>query len=180
MSASLRDLQPDLQPWARALVDAAGAAGLQPRVTSTFRSHADQVRLYRRYLAGGSPYPANRPGTSSHEYGWAFDVVVSPMSALSELGALWESWGGVWGGRPQRAGSQYDPIHFEFPGWRQTVDWQQPDQRAATADPVQTVRDVIAQENPYGELGAAVTDALYFGTYDIARAIGEAAAGLLK
>jgi len=129
MSASLSALQPDLQSFARALVDAAGAAGYQPRVTSTLRSNADQRRLYSRFLAGANPYPVARPGTSAHEYGWAFDMVLSPMSALSDAGALWESWGGVWGGRPTRAGSKYDPVHFEFPGWRGFINWNAPDTR---------------------------------------------------
>jgi hypothetical protein len=32
------------------------------------------------------------------------------MSALAELGKVWEEWGGVWGGRFG------DEVHFEFPG----------------------------------------------------------------
>jgi hypothetical protein len=102
-----------IQP-AKALVDAAGAAGLLPQVTSTLRSHSEQARLYRRFQAGLSQYPVAVPGTSAHEYGFAFDVVVTPMAALGELGALWESWGGEWGGR----GS--DPIHFQAPGFTLT------------------------------------------------------------
>ena len=121
MSGSLSSLQPDLQPFARALIDAAGAAGLQPRVTSTLRSRGAQERLYRRFLAGLQPYPVARPGTSAHEYGWAFDMVVSPMEALAEVGAYWEGMGGVWGGHPTRYGSSYDPVHFEYPAWRETV-----------------------------------------------------------
>src|SRR6516225_4518445 len=129
MSASLSALQPDLQPFARALIDAAGAAGYMPRVTSTRRSHAEQERLYRRYLAGSQPYPVARPGTSAHEYGWAFDMVVSPMEGLYDVGAYWEWMGGVWRGHPTRAGSSFDPVHFEYPGWRSFVNWGAPDQR---------------------------------------------------
>src|SRR5262249_50741261 len=105
------DLIPEIQPFAQALVDAAGAAGLLPRVTSTRRSHALQKRLYDRFLAGASQYPALPPGRSAHEYGYAFDMVVSPMEALEDVGYTWEQWGGIWGGHAR------DPIHFEFPGF---------------------------------------------------------------
>jgi len=37
-------------------------------------------------------------------------MVTSPMSALNDLGKVWEEWGGVWGGRFG------DEVHFEFPG----------------------------------------------------------------
>lgn len=105
------DLIPELQPFANALVYASGAAGYSPRVTSTRRTRTTQARLYRRFQAGRSAYPAAPPGTSAHEFGYAFDMVTSPMEALSEVGAYWEEIGGVWGGRNR------DPIHFEFPGF---------------------------------------------------------------
>jgi len=115
VSANLSSLIPELQPYARDLVDAAGAAGLQPRVTSTRRTFAEQKRLYNRSLAGLSPYPAAPPGHSAHEYGWAFDLIVSPLSALSDVGAYWEENGGVWGGRGG------DDVHFEYPGFQDAV-----------------------------------------------------------
>ena len=105
------DLIPELQPFAAALVRAAGDAGLLPRVTSTRRSHALQKKLYDRFLSGASQYPALPPGRSAHEYGYAFDLVVSPMSALEDVGYTWEQWGGIWGGHAS------DPIHFEYPGF---------------------------------------------------------------
>lgn len=107
--SAFSDLVPELRPFADFLVDEAGKAGLQPRVTSTRRSHALQVRLYLRFLAGRSLYPTALPGTSAHEYGEAFDVVVTPYEFLSELGRVWQEMGGTWGG-PR------DPIHFELPG----------------------------------------------------------------
>ncbi|SRR6266849_8409874 len=113
MSASLHSLVPELRPFAIALVDVAGRAGLQPRVTSARRSHAEQARLYRRYLAGQNPYPVAPPGTSAHEFGFAFDLAITPMadSNLADLGKVWTGWGGVWGGQFD------DPIHFELPGF---------------------------------------------------------------
>jgi hypothetical protein len=113
MSASLDALIPELVPYARALVGVAGSAGLQPRVTSTRRSHQEQARLYRRFLAGNQKYPVAPPGSSAHEYGYAFDMVTTAMDPqdLKDLGQVWESWGGVWGGEFR------DPIHFEYPGF---------------------------------------------------------------
>ncbi len=109
MSSSLDALVPELQPFAHALVDAAGAGGLLPRVTSTWRTHSQQARLYRRYLEGSTPYPAAPPGTSAHEFGEAFDLLVTPYEALADVGAFWQSMGGTWG-------AQRDPVHFELPG----------------------------------------------------------------
>jgi D-alanyl-D-alanine carboxypeptidase len=115
VAASLNQLIPELVPYARELIRAANAAGLQPRVTSTRRSYADQKRLYDRYLAGASEYPAAPPGQSAHEYGWAFDMIVSPLEELPAVGQYWESLGGVWGGH------YHDNIHFEYPGFKATV-----------------------------------------------------------
>jgi hypothetical protein len=104
------DLIPELQDPARELVAACGSSGLLPRVTSTRRSHSAQVRLYQRWLSGLSPLPAAPPGTSAHEFGYAFDLVVTPFEALGDVGYTWESWGGVWGG-------EKDPVHFQYPGF---------------------------------------------------------------
>lgn len=109
MSTSLGALVPELQPFAQDLINAAGEAGLQPRVTSTRRTHFEQARLYARYIAGRAQYPTAVPGTSAHEYGEAFDVIVTPYEYLSELGRVWQEAGGTWGGAR-------DPIHFELPG----------------------------------------------------------------
>src|SRR6267143_173252 len=102
------ELDPELADAARALVDAAGRARLQPRVTSTLRSHSEQVRLYNRFLAGQGGYPVAPPGYSAHEYGEAFDMVVSPMEALADVGYTWQQWGGGW--------NPDDAVHFELPG----------------------------------------------------------------
>jgi len=105
---AIDDLVPELADAARALVDAAGRAGLQPRVTSTVRTRSEQARLYRRFLAGASGYPVAPPGFSAHEYGEAFDMVTSPMEALADVGATWLDWGGYWG--------PGDAVHFELSG----------------------------------------------------------------
>ena len=111
---AIRSLARDLQPFAQALVDAAADAGLRPRVTSARRTAAWGRAKYRECLRrrgtrNPCKYPVAYPGTSKHEKGLAFDVVVTPLAALNDLGLLWESWGGRWGGRFK------DPIHFEAP-----------------------------------------------------------------
>lgn len=93
-----------------------GSAGLHPRITSTYRTHAKQAALYRRFLAGLTEYTVAAPGNSPHEYGYAFDLIVQPLSALDEVGKYFEdSYNGVWGGRFG------DPVHFEHPAWNPTL-----------------------------------------------------------
>lgn len=110
MSASLGDLIEPLQPFAQRLVNLGGSAGVQPRVTSTRRSRTQQERLYRAYLRGETHYPVAPPGTSAHEFGWAFDMIADSAEDLHDLGTVWRQWGGVW--------SPSDEVHFEYPGFR--------------------------------------------------------------
>src|SRR5262249_31586208 len=72
--------------------------------------------------------PVAVPGTSAHEFGFAFDMVVSPMDAIGDVGAYWEAQGGVWGGEFN------DPIHFEFPGFK----------KPSSAGFVETAFDTVA------------------------------------
>ena len=109
---SIEALIPELQQPCRALLNLAGAAGVQPRITSTLRTRSEQTRLYKTYLAGHAAYPAAPPGASAHEYGYAFDMVVVGTENQNDLGTVWEQWGGVWGGHAR------DPIHFEYPGFK--------------------------------------------------------------
>lgn len=109
MSTSLDALLPEFAPIAKEFVIQVGLAGFHPRVTSTRRSHFEQVRLYLRYLSGTQKLPTALPGTSAHEYGQAFDMLVTPYEALEDVGNAWTTWGGTWGGAA-------DPVHFELPG----------------------------------------------------------------
>lgn len=101
-----RGLRRDLQPWFDALYRLAVKLEPTARVTSAYRSRAEQTRLYRRYLAGVSKFPVAPPGRSKHEQGRAVDIVAS-RAVLRRLGRAWERSGGVWGGRFD------DEIHFE-------------------------------------------------------------------
>jgi len=133
VSASINTLIPEFQPYARDLVDVAGQAGLQPRVTSTRRSHTEQQRLYRRFTSGLSALPVAPPGHSAHEFGYAMDLICTPFESLTDLGYTWQQAGGIWGGEFN------DPVHFEYPGFKAAV--QPAPQTGITID---DVKDFIA------------------------------------
>lgn len=124
----LDQLIPELRPWAQQLYDLAMSAGVRPRITSGLRSYAEQKAAYEAYVSGRSPYPAAKPGTSAHEYGYAFDLVVPNAVDQNDLGTAWKSWGGKWGGDF----SVKDPIHFEYPGFSPTAGTDP----SAPADPI--------------------------------------------
>jgi hypothetical protein len=105
---SLDGLVEPLREPARALL------ALYPgtQLTSARRSRAQQARLYRRFLAGASRFPALPPGYSMHEYGLAFDAWNPDPEIQRALGRAWVAAGGRWGG-------ERDPVHFEAPReWR--------------------------------------------------------------
>jgi hypothetical protein len=106
----LAGLNPSIRPVARRFVEFLRMAGLKPVVRSVYRSTKDQTRLYQRWLAGLSRFPAAPPGRSSHEKRLAFDISVNDPRMLDQAGPIWERLGPgfVWGGRFK------DPIHFEY------------------------------------------------------------------
>ncbi len=109
MGVSLDGLVDELRQPARDLDAAVWAAGLQGRFTSTTRTSTEQTRLYRAYISGRHPFPVAAPGFSAHEYGEAFDYLVTPAEYQADVGQTWVSWGGEWGGESDR-------VHFELPG----------------------------------------------------------------
>lgn len=102
MSRGIGQLEPWLQPWATWLI----SAWPYGQITSTRRSWQEQAQLYAACGHGQCQYPAAPPGRSMHQVGRAFDYV-APKRVLAQLGAIWESVGGTWGGRFG------DEIHFE-------------------------------------------------------------------
>jgi len=78
------------------------ALGFNSRVTSTYRTRAQQAKLYADYIAGRSSLPANQPGYSLHERGLAIDIVTED---LRELVGFMEYLGFKWAG-PK------DKVHF--------------------------------------------------------------------
>ncbi len=109
--ASLNTLHPQLVPWAKWIYDVGKWNDPLLVVTSARRSPGKQMKLYQKYLRGESLIPANRPGTSLHEYGLAFDMALIGKDPLTDpllnwLGQVWESVGG-------RHGGSRDPVHFQ-------------------------------------------------------------------
>lgn len=110
--ADLKTLHRGLIPWAKYLYEVGKYNDGRLVVTSAFRSPAKQAELRHKWLTGQSKIPANRPGTSLHEFGLAFDMARLGKDPLADpllmwLGALWEQWGG-------RHGGQRDPVHFQI------------------------------------------------------------------
>jgi len=109
--ADLRTLDRRLYPYAKWLYDVGKYYDGRLVVTSAYRSWAAQNRLYNKWLTGSpSQLPAAPPGKSLHQYRLAFDLARLGVSSrqdplLTELGALWQQLGGVWGGAR-------DPVHF--------------------------------------------------------------------
>ncbi len=109
--ADLRTLDRRLIPWARWIHAVGKQQDGRLVVTSARRSTAKQARLYAAWRSGRSEIPANRPGTSLHEYGLAFDMArigKNPIGdpLLAWLGEVWEHVGG-------RHGGARDPVHFQ-------------------------------------------------------------------
>lgn len=122
MSVALRGLHSQLRPYAEYALEVAQAYGLEPVVTSVYRSWENQARLrknYERCLATGQfgrtpecRYPANRPGDSAHNYGLAWDSwVPDAQMPLWRTIRAWVGW----------RVPEHDQIHAELPEWRQYV-----------------------------------------------------------
>ena len=112
MSIGLRGLHRDVRPAAEYAHRVANYYGIEPVVTSTFRSWTEQAQLRRKYEEGRSNFPANRPGDSAHNYGLAWDSWV-PEAQRPAWKAIRE-WVGF-----QVPGNDW--IHGQVPNWRQYV-----------------------------------------------------------
>ena len=110
MTIGLRGMHSQLRPAAEYAMTIARHNGLNPIVTSVYRGWAEQQRLRSRWERGESKWPANRPGDSAHNYGFAFDSWVPdaqmPMWDAIRKYVGWEV-------------PQNDIIHAGLPNWRQ-------------------------------------------------------------
>jgi len=107
---ALRGLDSRVRPYAEWAFEIARYYGIEPTITSTFRSWEEQTRLRSRWERGESAFPANRPGDSAHNFGWAFDSVVG-----TEQQPLWDAI-------REYVGFEVLPndiIHAQVPDWRQ-------------------------------------------------------------
>lgn len=120
---SIATLQPELAPYARALVQKAAEVDIPLKVISGLRTYAEQDALYAKgRTAAGSKVTNARGGYSHHNFGIAFDVGVfsgtrylpdSPKyKAAGVLGTeLGLEWGGNWA-------TIVDQPHFQLrPAW---------------------------------------------------------------
>src|SRR5215471_10205947 len=78
-SAATAPLDKSVQAKLKAAERDMRKAGIKPKITSTFRTTAEQKKLYdcshnRRCKESKGIYGAKRPGTSSHEAGFAVDI----------------------------------------------------------------------------------------------------------
>jgi hypothetical protein len=120
---AFRGLHPTVRERAELAVSVATRYGLTVTVTSGYRSWAEQTKLRVQYegcVAQGEAvnpnnsnpacrYPANEPGDSAHNYGFAFDSWVP-----EEQWWLWtyiRRWAGF-------RVPDNDRIHAEVPDWR--------------------------------------------------------------
>ena len=115
----LRGLHPDVRAVAQWCLDWANYYDIPVTVTSGFRSWEEQERLRNAWLAGANPYPANRPGDSSHNWGVGWDSWVPDP--------YWPWWHAI----RQYAGftiyPERDRVHAELPRWRDQVKgWPRP------------------------------------------------------
>ena len=107
---ALRGIDRRLRPYAEYAFQIAHHNGLKPVVTSVYRGWAEQQRLRTRWEAGLSRWPANQPGDSAHNFGWAFDSWVP-----DEQFPIWDAIRRYVGWRVP----DNDYIHAELPDWRQ-------------------------------------------------------------
>ena len=121
-----RGLHRALRPYAEEAVRLAQQYGLNPIITSVYRDVEFQTRLYNNYqkckaqglfpssvsLEPGMScsWPANPPGDSAHNYGFAWDSWV-PEGADRDLWIQIREYVG-WRVPPN------DNIHAELPEWR--------------------------------------------------------------
>lgn len=116
MAETLASLDPEVRPLFAGWLQDLQRAGVPFRVTSLRRSAERQAQLYAEWRAGRARYPVAPPGTSTHEYGFAADVVVPP-ALLPRAVALARAWGIVWFG--PRDAVHWDPFGPAL--WRRLV-----------------------------------------------------------
>lgn len=119
----ISSLDESMKPYARAFLEAAGAAGLKLTLTQGYRSKEYQERLYEQgRTTPGAVVTNAKPGLSKHNFGVAIDV--APLNEQGnpywpndeklweQIGQIGESVGLKWGGRWSKF---KDRPHFEHP-----------------------------------------------------------------
>jgi hypothetical protein len=73
----------------------------------------------------------------------AFDYAAPSKQDQNDLGQVWESWGGVWGGRFG------DPVHFEWPGFKGVVPAASTSRCGGVTSTLATAVDFVLGFAPY-------------------------------
>jgi len=116
-------LQPEVRPYARALVHKAAAAGITIKVISGLRTYDEQNGLYAQGRSRPGRIVTNaRGGYSNHNFGIAFDVgvfegakYIPESSRYKAVGAMGVDLGLEWGGNWRTI---QDEPHFQLrPRW---------------------------------------------------------------
>lgn len=112
-SKSLADLTPDTRVLAERLLAHAQVLGLNPQITATRRTCAEQNAIFEQGRSTPGPTVTQVSGCRSwHVLGRALDIWISDRCEdYTELGAFWKKLGGRWGGDF----SFRDCVHFELP-----------------------------------------------------------------
>ncbi len=128
---SIATLLPEVQPYARALVQKAAASGMVIKVIAGRRTYAEQDALYARGRTETGRIVTNaKGGYSNHNFGIAFDIgVFSGSNYLGDspkykaVGVLGEELGLEWGGNWT---SIVDQPHFQLrPDWARALTERQ-------------------------------------------------------
>lgn len=129
-SRKIEDLRPVMQPRVRAWLAACKDAGLDPLITCTLRSHAEQAILYTQgRTTPGAIVTWALPGQSAHQHGLAVDFVPlvagKPQWSAKHphwfvAGELAEKAGLEWAGR--WAGRKREFPHVQMPLWREFIN----------------------------------------------------------
>jgi hypothetical protein len=84
--ANLNNVNPEL----RARVEWVLATNPMFWIESAYRSSSNQQRLYDLFIAGKGN-PANKPGTSKHETGFAVDIACNPLDSIRRAKAIYDA-----------------------------------------------------------------------------------------
>jgi len=126
---NLEALDPSFQGQTTELLTKMREAGMNPYVTSTDRSLAQQAAMRERYLSEGGKYPVAEPGNSFHNFDRAFDVGGLTPDQMAQAGAMAKGMGMGWGGDF----STPDPIHFQQqPAGTSAREWAKANDVTAT------------------------------------------------
>ena len=140
--AVIAKLQPEVQTYARSLVQRAASADIDIKIISGLRTYAEQDALFAKGRTAPGPKVTNaKGGESNHNFGIAFDIGVfdgknylPSAPAYDVVGAIGVGIGLEWGGHWS---SLVDKPHFQLrPDWAANLS-----EREMLADLRERVRD---------------------------------------